>query len=310
MSSGQRFSGYTSTFGYATSQTMVLTDLKAWELSPNNTKSIFRPMGAIDTNKIVTARSKPTYRLQTCDLATLFGVVSFSNGKCFDETSTFRLQERADCGTFLTGATHPARTAPKGFMYIDTITAEQDSQEGAYASMMFIALKSGSNPPVANLSTVDLSSIAVPAYVSSYVMGPVYHNGAEIPGVFSQTWTPQINTQPSPSSPGAFDDLVSIITREAEFRFRCLKVDAFDAFNFSGQAVNTSLAFYLQKADPTNANSDGRVAAASTVHVKASCTAGDIELNSISVDGNDDAAVEVIVRPTGTVSFSIASAIP
>ena len=93
-------------------------------------------------------------------------------------------------------------------------------------------------------------------------------------------------------------------------KIRCLKPDNFDAFNASGTPVTTSFAFYFQKMDATNAVGDGRVAVATATHIKISGTAGDFDVRDISVDGQDDAAVEVVLRPVGAVTTNLASAIP
>lgn len=308
MTTGQRFGGYPAQFGYAVAQTLDVTQLMGYELDAGNTKTGIIPSGSIDRAAVLTSRMRPRFRLRTKDMATVLGLVDLQAGYCFDEDSTFQLQERADCGTFLSGSTHIQRTVKKGFMFVDSITAEQESEDGAILNLEFIPLKSGSNALVSHDTAQAL--LLSPAYVSSFFLGPFYHNSSEIPGVMGVTLNFGINVQPAPASPGAEDDVVSIISREPEFSVRCLKTDEFDGFKLGGTPVTSSFAFYFQKADATNAVGDGRVAVASSVHVKVSGTAGDFEVRNLSVDGQEDAAVELILRPTGTISLSVASAIP
>lgn len=311
MSSGERFSGYPAQFGYATSQVMDLEMVMGWELDANNTKTAVIPTGAVDPVAYITPRSRPEFRIRTQDIKTVLDVVSVINGRCFDETSTFILQERADCGTFLTGDTHPARQTAKGFMFLESISAEQDSEDGAVMTMRYVPLKTSGNDLV-TLDTVDEGAFATlsPTYVQSYFLASPYHNGTEIPGVMSVNLNMNITFAPTPSTPGALDELGSITRREPEFTFTCLKVDEFDAFGFVGTPVDTTFAFYFQKADPANAAGDGRIAEATAEHIKISFTGGDIDVRNIAIDGNEDAAVEVSVKPTGTVAYSGVSAIP
>lgn len=313
MSSGERFSGYPARFGYATSQTMDVTQMMGFELDAGNTKKRIIPSGSVDPAAIITPRQRPRFRLRTQDLATVLGVVSLQGGFCFDEASTFQLQERADCGTFLSGGTHIGKRTQKGFMFVESITAEQDSEDGAILNLGYVPLYVDQDPDKPIVETLTGHTLlATPAYVSNFFLGPFYHNSTEIPGLMSTTLNFNPTVQAAPSSPGAYDDIVSITMREPEFVYRFLKSDEFDAWKHGGHPVTSSFASYFQKADPSNAAAagDARIAPATTQHVKISGTAGDFETRNISVDGVEDAVTEVVLRPTGTLSLSIASAIP
>jgi hypothetical protein len=313
MTTGQRFSGYPARFGYATGQKLDLTQMQAFELDTNNTKTPVVPVGAVNPTAYITPRARPEFRIRTQDIKTMMDVVDVENGKCFDETSTFILQERADCGTFLTGDTHPARVTTNGFMYAESITAEQDSEDGAILSLRYVPLYDGSNSLVQR-DTVDIAAYTTPAlspaYVGSYFLASAYENSVEISGIISVNLQFNLTFQAAPATPGAWDTIGSIVRRQPEFTYTCLKVDNVSADEVTGAAVDTSYAFYFQKADVTNAAGDGRVAKATAQHVKVSCTAGDVEVRNLSVDGTEDAAIEVSVKPTGTVAMSTASAIP
>ena len=309
MASGQRFGGYPAEFGYATGQTMALAHLEANELTMNNMVGVQHPPGSIDPAAFLMSRTKPVFRLRTPDLATLFGVIGFQSGKCFDEPSTFYLQERADCGTFEAGSTHIGRRTQKGFMHLDGISAELESEDGAMASLIYTPMAVTGFDIVQNQVAVALPGTS-PAFVSAYFLGPIYVNNTLLPGVMSQTWSPQIRFQTTPSSPGYADTHGSIIQRDAQFSFRALKTDEFDNWCNTGKNITTAWDFYMHKADTTNANCDGRIAFNSAVHAKASFQSGRVEVQSLSYDGVEDAAAEVVVTPSGSVTFSIAAAIP
>lgn len=312
MSTGERYSGYSAKFGFATGDSMVVNQMVGWDMDSGTTKSEIIPSGAVDRAAVLTTRQNPEFTLRTQDLFSVLTDVDPQSGKCFDEASTFFLQERADCGTFLAGgtATHMGRRTQKAFMVIDSIAAEQDSDDGAMLNARFFPQKSGANVLVEHVAGTALTGVAAPAYVSSFALGPVYHAGAEIKGVMGVTLNFNNNVVPAPSSPGGEPDFHSIVARTPEFSFRCLKIDNFDGFKASGTPVTTSFAFYFQKMDATNAVGDGRVAVGTATHVKVSGTAGDFDVRTLGADGQEDAAVEVVLRPTGSVTTSVASAIP
>ena len=310
--SGERFGGYPAEFGYATGETtlsMNLKHLEAWELTPNNMVGVQHPPGSIDPAAFLMSRTKPSYRMRSPDLATIFGTVGFMSGKCFDRDSNFYLQERADCGTFLTGATHIGRRVHKGFMYLDSISAELESQDGAMANMIFHPLWNEVDACVQHISATALP-ITTPGFVSSYFLGPIFKSGVQIPGVMSQTWTPQIRFQSTPHSPHHADTHGSIIQRDATFTVRCLKLDEFDSYAETGTNISDVWDFYLQQADATNANADGRIAAANAVHAKVSFQSGRMEIRNTSYDGVEDAGMEIVFTPSGAVTFSLTGVIP
>lgn len=70
------------------------------------------------------------------------------------------------------------------------------------------------NDLVSNLTAQDLSSAApAPAFTSAFHLSKVVHNSSEIEGVTSVEIRPNLNPQSAWSSPGAFDDLISVIER-------------------------------------------------------------------------------------------------
>lgn len=312
MASGERFSGYPAVFGYndGASQTMNLRHLQAKTLNPNNMVGVMHPPGSVDPAAFLVARSKPVYNLRTPDLATLFGVIGFRTGFCFDETSTFTLQEREDCSTFVSGSTHTKHAIAKGFMYLDNITAELESENGAMANLNFVPLASAQGTLPITISGANALPSTTPTFVSAYHLGPIYVDGTEIPGVFSQTITPGIRIEPTPHTPGCFDTHVSIIQRDPQLSFMCKKTDEFDAFKLTGDNVTVSWAFYLQKADSTNATGDGRIAKATGAHVEVAAQSGRVEVRSVSFEGVESAGVEVVFTPSGSVTFAIDSTIP
>ena len=313
MASAERFGGYPAEFGYATAMTMEMVQLQGWEMDANVTETPFIPVGLVKPSQYITSRVRPEFRIRTRDMSTVLGVVDFNTGKCFDETSTFYVQEREDCGTFIASpaTTQPGRTTENGFMFVESITADLDSADGAIMTLRYVPLWDGSATDiVASPTNLDPIASVTPLYTSAYFLASPYHNGVEIQGVTSVTINTGIQIQPAPETPGAYDRFVSIIRYEPEFTFRCLKIDEWDSKKFSGFPLTTSFAFYFQKVDTTNAVGDGRIAKATASHTKISFTGGKITVRNLSFDGTDDVVSEVSVKPTGAVTAATNSAIP
>jgi len=310
VASGERYSGYPAVFGYSTGQTTDCQHLTAYDMDSNTTETAVRPIGAIDPLEYITPRSRPQFRMRTPDMLTLLTDVSLVAGKFYDEDSYFYYQERSMAGAFESGATHIGRRTRKGFMYVDSITAAQEDADAAVCNLIFVPLSDGTNPIVSHETALDLGPVVDPAYGSCYHLASPYHNGVELKGCQSMDLNMGMTFVATVNSPGAFDDLGSITAREPVFVSRFEKLDEFDAHQFTGDPVNTTFAYYLQKADPTNANGDGRIAKGTAAHIKISCTGGKVTIRTINAENTAHAVAEVTVKPTGTVSISLNSKIP
>jgi len=300
--SGQRFSGYTAILGYATGQTLNLNQLTHVGFEANLTQEPVIPMGALTPVKHLTTKAEPAMIIRTGDLASVFAAISGLNGLLCDETSTFQWQERSDDGVgFLTTNTHSRFTCAKGIVVPDTLTADLNSGM-AELTLRFIGL--GTSDPFTKTDAVALTGTA-PGYGSGFFLASPYLNGTEIPGVQSISINFGIELQPGPSKPSTFNDLVSKIRQNPELSFTVLKADEQWTLATIGNSIATSFAIYLQKADPDT----DRIAPGTGSHFKCSCTAGKFSRDSISVDGNDDAAVQFMVKPQGSIAISTSSTI-
>ena len=311
MASAQRWGGYPAKFVDTTPATMNFVQLQGWEMDANVTETPFIPVGLVKPSQYVTSRVRPEFRIRTRDINTILGTVDFNTGHCFDNTSTFFVQEREDCGTFISDTNQSGRTTENGFMFVESITADLDSADGAIMTLRYVPLWDGTSADIiASPSNLDPVASVTPLYTSGFFLASPFHNSAEIKGVTSVTLNTGIQIQPAPEVPGAYDRLVSIVRYEPEFTFRCLKIDEWDSKKFSGFPITSEFAFYFQAIDTTNAVGDGRVARATASHVKISCATGKITVRNLSFDGTDDVVSEVTVRPTGAVTAATATAIP
>lgn len=304
---GQRFSLYPATFGYATAQTLDLRQVSSVSISHNTTETPVVPAGALTPAAYLTPRSRPVVEIATMDLATFFGTVSPSSGLLCDEASVLRYQKRSlGGGGFEAGTDHITATAQRGFLYPMNLSAEVDSETGAQLTASFVPLSNGTADPLVYASSVDFTGAPTPTFSSAFFLASPYHNGVEIPGVQSISLDFGIEFRPAPSSPGTFDVIGSKVRQIPVCSFSVAKADEEATMEVIGEAVNTSFAFYLQKADTAG----DRVAAATAQHFKLSFTAGKFTRTEIRGSGNDDIAVQFTTKPASAIAVSVASAIP
>lgn len=306
MASAKRFSNYTATFIHGAAQTLSLTQMESFAVEPNPTKAEIIPGGLVDRAAVLTAGAAPRVRFGTRDLATLFGTVSTSAGLALTGAATFRLQEREDGGTFITGATDETITTTGGFIYVESITATQEDANGAIANCVCIPLWDGSTDPLVHTTGVNFSGVGAPAFVSQFFLGPVYHNSVAIDGITSVTIDCGVNYDAKAFNGDPYAKLGAIVTRTPSISFVTAKADAAAALNVFGNAITSSLACYFWKA----VDSGTRVAVATAQHCKISTTSGDWCHDDVSVTGNDDGTVTLKVTPKAALAVSVASAIP
>jgi len=309
MATARRYSLYTAVMGYATSQTLEITQVANSSFNPNNQVTQYHSAGSVDPCANIVTSSEAECDIETEDISTILAsVVSWGTGKLFDETSYLYYAQRDEAGTINTGATGYSIDIPRSFMYLDEISVDGVDQL-ATASLKLCVLDDDTNPPWTMTPTVDLSGITAPTCNSFYFNGGVYENSTEIEGVLGQTWNPGHTVNKVHRTASATAHTVTINERNPEFRFRLAEMSETDIQDMQGRVVDTSMAFYLQKADTTYATSNSRVAKGTSEHIKASFTAGHVTYESVRGDGNDDVMIEFIVRPTGTITFSTAQAI-
>lgn len=300
-----RFSGYTVTLNNAVS----LTQVDSWRLNPGTRRAPIIPSGAVDIAHVGIAGAAPTVSITTRDLSTFFAGVSASVGLSCSATSRFVYQERTSGGTFVAAATntHETLTCTTGFVYPVSLSASQEGDDGAAIESTFVPLWDGTTQPVVWNAGQVLTSVSTPAFVSRYFLGPVYHNGAEVPGITDVTIDFGIEFSARAFSGDPFPRTGCITRRQPSIRFTVAQVDAAAALTtIFGSAIATGIVVYLQK----GVTSATRVAAATAQHCKITAASGDWSLDEASVQGNEDGSVSFIATPTTTLAAVTNSAIP
>jgi len=301
-----RYSLYTASATKPDTSAFTLRQLDSWAFSAGNSKGEIIPGGALDRAHVGLGQANPVINVATRDLLTVFTDISPSSVLCFT-SGVFRLQERSTCGTaFATSTSHETYSVAKGtFVPID-VSASQNDPDGAVVNLAAMPLYDGTNAIVARTGGVDFSAVTTPAFVSRYYMGPIYINGTIVPSI--ERWSIQFgvvydrkgfNGSPYPT-------VGSIIKRQPIITFTSTAAEIDVAVSLFARTLSGTIACYLQ----AGVNGSDRVAAATTGHIKISAASGEWCTDNMSVSGNDDGSVSLVVLPTAALSVAVNSAIP
>lgn len=315
---GQRFSGYPSSVAYtdctSTPRSFTILDLQERDIQSNNRLSVRRPPGSVDPAAYLLAKHEPQISMSTNDLLTALTHVPLMNGLLTDACLMY-LQQRAMAeGAFMVGNYHVKMAIARSFLYVESIVAEANQEDGVQLNLTQIPLHVPAPVfarPIEITSNYNVAGAGLtPSFVSAYFLGPLVVNSVEMRGVESVRLEPQIRVVASPvSGSPAMNQMVAIVSREARIVVRTKKVDDVNNYDFvPGLAGAVDL--YLQKADPTHATGDGRVAYGSAAHIKISAAGSVVDPGQQSHRGPDDATQEYHLKLTGTPTISVASVMP
>lgn len=137
----------------------------------------FIPSGRLGPNANFLNFIDPTILVRTGDIDQLFAQLQITTGLNCSLGGLFRYQQRADGGTFKTGADHIVITSNKGFAYVDSLTCTQDVP--AEAVMGYRVLFDGTNRPL-KMQINQALSTPKPGYNSVFWLGPISYNSVLI----------------------------------------------------------------------------------------------------------------------------------
>lgn len=158
----------------------TLNHLENVDANPGLEQLLAMAGGSVDPQFLATATAEPTAKFTTRDLAQLLNGCPMMVGKRCTAAS-LQFQRRVHGGTYDGTNVHVNLTATAGILYIEEFGAEQDSKQGADASVQFVATYDGANYPL--VANVNQALTGSPAVNSVYALGPVFFEGAQLPGV-------------------------------------------------------------------------------------------------------------------------------
>lgn len=295
-------------------------------IEPNNRKTEYNKGGTVDRDAVVTAFAEPMARIRTPDFAGVLGggsVVSPTVGYAWDTagdpvttSALIQCQRRADGGIFAsTVGTAFVATNQKGFVCIEEISAQQDSQEPARIELMAYLLSAdGVAPPF----TSSISSLTgTPTFSGLWYLGPTWiGDPAGTPtwakGVVGCTVRPGIEYQPGRFEGRAFAQVGSIIRRRPEIRLTFKDFTTYQthwgatgAFGCEVLAA-ARINVYFQR----GIHGGTRYDFDEEEHVRFTMTTGDLTPEDFSVEGQEDGTVSVTARLTGTIDHAVDTTIP
>lgn len=271
---------------------LTVNHIKNVNPSANLRKMMITPGGDIQPHLVAEAMKEPTVKIDSGDLATILTAVSAVNGLAISSAGEIQYQLRADGGTFASGSNHVTMNAPKGFLFIEEITAEQDSEEGALLALMFYALRDGSNAPlVINVGQSLTGSVGVNGLFS---IGPVIYEGTEIGGVQRVRFATGIEYTTKRDGGNTTAEVGSITKRAPMFEISGsnLTVASDVGFGLSAISSGTTIYFIKKGAAPTD-----------PVHVSITIDSGSYEIPDISGGTQDDVVKSLTV--TGAKASTI-----
>lgn len=307
MSTQYRYSMYAAQFVHAGGD-LDLTQIESDSISAEAMKRIVRPGGSLDPGAIILSHADPMRRFATAALDTLLGDVSLTTGLACSSGGTMWLQRRAEQAAFASGSNHHSITSSLGFLQVDEIRARQDDENGAVATCLYTPIWDASTLPFVINSGASLATAPAPAFDSQFFLGGVYVNTTAFEGVQDLSIRPGIVFKTKRADGDIYPRKGSIIARNPEIRIVCDKIDNLSGVldNLFVDTPSNTVNCYFSK----GVAGGSRVAAATTSHIKISAAAGEWSPDDISVDDTDDATTTIVMRPTGTIALSTASAIP
>lgn len=303
-----RYGIFSASFTHA-SGTMNLTQVDSQGLSSGTRKKTIRPGGALSPAAHILSTANPRARFRTCDLFTLHTVMGTNFHLYCSGGHVMRYQKRLEGGAFATGSDHFVQSTAKGFLHITEIVVDIDSDEGAYANLEYVPLSTAGENPITNTDSQSFASAPAPAFVSQYFMGGLWLGAAQVLGMTRFAFRPGITFGPRRSDGGVFAraDGSSIVALDPMYELTFLNAAFGSDIGTSFLTVlGAAIKGYLQRGTTAT---DGRIAAATTSHIRYQADAGSWGQDDIQVAGIDDVTTAVTISPTGTVTPTLGVAL-
>lgn len=263
--------------------------------------------GLIDPINFSLAFKESKVELDTHDLSNVFGGSSLNVnpllGLRCKAPSIFQWQKALD-GGFSIGSDHFTVSSPEGYLYVQEISADQDAKEPANCKMQYCFLEEGG--VYATLSPVA-SLAGSPGLLNYYGLGPLYINGAKVPGILRGKLTTGIRYKlvRTDGNIVASEGIVEDRNLQLDFDLNDLTIVSTLGWGIANAAGPVS--WYLQKC----VSGGGRVSYSTSEHIKLTFDSSVIEVRGISRGQKTDAVAKLIVHlKSSGFSGSVGSSIP
>lgn len=296
LNSHLRFGSYPAIF-----DALTVNHIRNVQPSLNMTRSIIYPGGSVDPAIIAEAFEDPSVRISTGDLGVVLAAVSLLNGLAIETTGEIQYQQRADGSTFQGNGFHLTLNSTRGFLVVERISASQDAPTGAELSLMYWALREGSNAPFVVNASQNLTGS--PGAAALYKIGPVVFEGTTLRGVQSVSLDTGIKYETKRDSGEVAADVGSIVQRAPRMEISGTNAELAASVGFgAATATSAGIVIYFRKVDS---------AADSGEHIAISLGEGSqYALEEIPCDNEKDADVKLVVTGAGTFTVDLAADLP
>lgn len=307
--SADRYGLYSASFTHA-GGTLDLTQLEGQSLSRRKSVRTIRPAGALAPAAHILSMADPRYSLRTTDLLAFFTASSGAFHLACSGGHLARYQKKLAGGAFASGSAHMLQTSAKGFLHVTSIDADIDGNDGASMTLEYIALSTdGQAAPYTTTVSQSLSGAPAPAFSSQYFMGGLWNGSSQVTGLKRMSFQPGIMFNANRTDGGVFAqyNASSIGAYNPAIDLTFLDLGLPNAMGAEYLvAVGAAIKGYLQRGTTA---ADGRVAVATTSHLKIACTDASWGPNDTEASNEGDGTVTIGVLPTSALVATVGVAI-
>jgi hypothetical protein len=303
-----RYGIYSAEFVHA-GGTLELTQLDQQSVNTGKSIRTIRPGGSITPAAHILSTANPRFRFRTTDILAFLTATSGQFHLACSGGHVAAYQLRLAGGAFASGSSHLLQTSAKGFLHCTSIDVDIDSTEGASMELEYVPLSTDGTAPYATAAGQSLSSQAAPAFSSQFYMGGVWKGASQVTGLTRASYRPGINFGMRRTDSGTFciynASSIYTITPAIDLTFLDLGLTGTVGSSFFA-VVGAAIKGYLQRGTTA---ADGRIAAASSSHIKIACTDGSWGPENTEVSNEGDGTLTISVMPIGQLTATLSLAL-
>lgn len=307
--SADRYGLYTATFTHA-GGSFDMTQLEGQTLSRNKAVRSVRPGGLLVATAHILSTANPRFSFRTTDLLSFFTASSGEMHLACSGGHVARYQKKLAGGAFASGSSHMLQTSSKGFLHVASIDVDIDGNDGASAILEYIPLSTdGKAKPYTETVSQSLSGVTAPAFSSQYYMGGVWNGSSQVTGLKRMSFQPGVIFNANRTDGGVFPHYnassIGGYVPGIGLNFLDLGLPTAISADYL-TAVGAAIKGYLARGTTA---ADGRVADATTSHLKIACTDASWGPDETTADNENDGTVMISVLPTSKLTASVGVAI-
>lgn len=261
-----------------------------------------RYSGGLAPQHVSVLSGEPRVVCKTGDIVTLLtGVGTLSSGLSVGGYGggLFPWNERTAGGTF--DSTSKTISSTQGFAYVQSIDAQQDSEEGATATFEYIPTWDGSTLPLVVNTGVTLAG---QSFVSAFGLGPVKIGSTAIPGITGVSIKPGITVTVKRYQGDIFTSACYVTKLDPQFVLTFEDSASMYAFTAMYSAIASNAIIYLRKRTAGGTY----VSNATTTNLSFTLTGGMTVTDSVSGSNQDNSQKQITIHGK-SLAYSTATAI-